>query len=147
MKQFYFNSNNIYSFYQLTKFEAFKDLENIQIVNNEICNSSQLIKYFLGYRLEGLKKYNHENIDDEIKIMSKNIFQMFDISILEKEKTIEKESNFENEKNNWNGDKSFNSNILLYDNNDDKIHLWNYIKQNLPSAIFAAINELEENDE
>ena len=145
IKKFYFNYNNLFSVYQLTKLELFENVENIQINNNEICNSSGLIKNFLIYRMGSLKIYNKEEINNEDKNISKNIFLAFDNTILMKEK--EKEAKIESEKNNIYEYDNIKIDNILYDDNDDKILMWNYAKQNLASALFLAIDELEEKEE
>ena len=158
IKQFNFNYNNIFSVYQLTKLELFENLECIQINNNEISSSGGFIKNFLIYRIRGLKTFNNEDINDEDKILSKNIFLYFDNVILQKEK--EKELKLKKEKkNNINENNKLNCIIYKEDNYNDniinnvtdndnenynKLKMWNYVKNNLESAIFSAINDLEE---
>ena len=158
IKQFNFNYNNIFSVYQLTKLELFENLECIQINNNEISSSGGFIKNFLIYRIRGLKTFNNEDINDEDKILSKNIFLYFDNVILQKEK--EKELKLKKEKkNNINENNKLNCIIYKEDNYNDniinnvtdndnenynKLKMWNYVKNNLESAIFSSINDLEE---
>ena len=142
INQFCFNYNNIFSIYQLLKFEFFENLDSIQISNNEICCSGGLIKFFLIYRIEKLKEYNNEHIKEEEKVLSKNIFSVFDNVILQKENEKEKEDKLENEKKNVKENK--NNNDMLYNDNDNKIQMWDYVKHNLESAIYIAINEMEE---
>ena len=151
IKEFYFNFNNIFSIYQLIKLELFGDLETIQINNNEICISGGFIKYFLIYRIGGLKMFNNEIIDNEEKILSKHIFLLFDNSILQNEKEKEEENNLEIEKNNKNKNKNKENdknNDLIYNDIeiDKKFEFWEYIKKNMETALYSAINELEEND-
>lgn len=54
LKRIIFQNNNMHSFYQLIKFEEINNLENITIIDNEICKSN-LLKYFLIYRFQTLK--------------------------------------------------------------------------------------------
>ena len=144
IKKFCFNYNNIFSVYQLTKLEIFENIENIQINNNEICSSLGLVKNFLGYRINQLKIFNKQNIDEKEKFLSKNIFQVFDNTILQKEK--EKKLKLENEKNKINKNIDYNNDIIIFNDNYNKILIWNYIKQNLSSALDLAIIEMDEFD-
>ena len=142
-RKFCFNYNNIFSVYQLTKLENFENIENIQITNNEICSSSGLIKNFLGYRMGRLKIFNKENIDEKEKSLSKIIFQIFDNAILQKEK----EKEMEKEKNNLKENIYCNYNKdILFNDNSNKILMWNYVKENLSYALHLAIMEMDESD-
>ena len=148
IEQFFFNYNNIYSVFQLLKFELFEKLENIHIYNNEICCSGGFVKYFLCYRVEKLLFFNGEKINEKEKKLSKKIFFDFDNAILLKE--TEKEFENENEENLDKNDKKDNSNFFgdkLYDENDMKIQMWDFVKQKLEPALFNAINELEMSDD
>ena len=148
IRQLYFNFNNIFSIYQLVKMECFNELENIQIYNNEICNSDGFIKYFLIYRIGGLKMINDEIIENEEKILSRHIFLFFDNIILQKEE--EKERQIQNKKNknaNENKENNKNNDLIYNDNESDLIYqFWEYGKHNIESAIYLAINELEEKE-
>ena len=146
LQKFCFNYNNIFSVYQLTKLEGFENIENIQINNNEICNSSGLVKNFLIYRMGKLKIFNNIEINEDERILSKNIFIAFDNAILQKEK--EKEAKLEEENiNNIDKNNDININNTFYDDNDNKILWWNYTKENLCSALNLAFEELEELEE
>lgn len=145
-----FNFNNIFSIYQLIKLEKFENIDSIEIKNNEVCCSGGLIKNFLEYRINGLKKLNGENIRNEEKTLSRNIFQIFDNVILQREKEKEKQSKLKNEKIsniNENEDKNNNLNSYLYDSNCNKIIMWNYAKENLISALYNIIYDDGEEEE
>ena len=86
-----------------------------------------------------LKIFNKENIDEKEKSLSKNIFQIFDNAILQKEKENENEKN--NIKENF-----FYNNDILYNDNSNKILMWNYVKQNLSYALHLAIIEMDNSD-
>ena len=143
LKKICFKYNNLFSVYQLTKLEIFENIENIEIDNNEICSSTELAKYFLLYRMRNIKIFNKKNITEDEKILSKNIFIGFDTTILQKEE--EKEDKLEIKKSNINENYNYyNSYNKLYNDNDNKILMWNYVKQNLESALYLVFYDLEE---
>jgi hypothetical protein len=155
LKKLTFNYNNIFSFYQLTKLENFEKLENLNIYNNEICNSL-LLKYFLLYRIQTLKTFNEHSLSKNDILTAKNIFENFDrqISYLEKEKENKKNNNNNNNnnniyKNNLNNKENKNNN-----NNDDNVNLiennkynfYNYLKNNLEISLKEIIYEMRKKE-
>ena len=151
IRQLHFNYNNLFSVYQLIKLEIFGELENLQISNNEISCSQGFIKYFLIYRMGGLKSFNNENIDEAEKIISRQMFLLFDNVILQKEK--EKYIKNDNEKEDTNNIiESCNNNnkkteLSNFDNDLEdnyKFQFFEYFKHNLESVLYAVFNELDE---
>ena len=151
IKKFYFSYNNIYSIYQLTKLENFDNLENLHITNNEVCCSGKLVRLFVIYRIRKLKTFNNESVVFEEKVLSNQIFNTFDNLILIKENQIknedkkknliDKEDNIDNNKNNISDNKEDKNSD---DDCEEKFNAWNFIKQNLSTALYSIISENEE---
>ena len=143
VKKFYFNSNNIFSLYQLIKLEYFEDLESIHITNNEICHSEEFVKFFIIYRMRKIKIINNEFIKAEDRTLSNNIFSTFDNLILFKENESKNEEEQNNNDNNL-------ENLCVEDNGDlineweDKFNMLNFVKQNLSTVLYGLIFDNEE---
>ena len=149
IKKFYFNFNNIFSFYQLTKLENFENLESIHISNNEICCSDELVKLFIIYRMRKIKVINNELIKLDDKILSNKIFSEFDNLILIKENQMKDEQNNnyidkEEDKNKNKNENDIKDNKDAVENCGDKFIMWNFVKQNLSTALYSIICENEE---
>ena len=97
LRSLIFNSNNLNGYYQLIKLENIKNIEYITIKKNEIC-FSELLKYFLIYRLQNIKYFNSEEITAKDMLMSRQIFENFDqaISFCENEQQNKKDKYEEN---------------------------------------------------
>ena len=142
LKSLKFYDNNIHGFYQLIKLEDIKNIEQITIRNNEICNS-ELLKYFLVYRLQNIKFFNDIEITNKDIIMSKKIFENFDQAISYNENNeVKNEINYNNNKieNGMNKEKiEFES--KLNDNiENNKIKFLNYVKKNLSIVLDEIID-------
>ena len=76
---------------------AIENIEYITIKKNEIC-FSELLKYFLIYRLQNIKYFNSEEITAKDMLMSRQIFENFDqaISFCENEQQNKKDKYEEN---------------------------------------------------
>ena len=149
IKKFYFNFNNIFSFYQLTKLENFENLESIHISNNEICCSDKLVKLFIIYRMRKIKVINNELIKLDDKILSNKIFSEFDNLILIKENQMKDEENTnfidkEEDKNKIKNENNVKDDKDADENCGDKFIMWNFVKQNLSTALYSIISENEE---
>ena len=149
IKKFYFNFNNIFSFYQLTKLENFENLESIHISNNEICCSDKLVKLFIIYRMRKIKVINNELIKLDDKILSNKIFSEFDNLILIKENQMKDEQNNnyidkEEDKNKIKNENNVKDDKDADENCGDKFIMWNFVKQNLSTALYSIISENEE---
>ena len=149
IKKLYFNFNNIFSFYQLTKLENFENLENIHISNNEICCSDKLVKLFIIYRMRKIKAINNELIKLDDKVLSNKIFGDFDNLILIKENQMKDGQNNDLIDKEEDKDKNDNDNIISDDKDssnscEDKFIMWNFVKQNISTALYSIIFENEE---
>ena len=144
LKSLIFRSNNLHGFYQIIKIENIKNIEYITIRKNEICNS-EILKYFLVYRLQNIKYFNDVEITNKDVLMSKKIFENFDqaISICENE-TQRIKNEKDREKNNKDKDKengsSSTANKKSRDKNDVeenelKFHFFNFAKLNLAQTL------------
>jgi hypothetical protein len=134
-----FSNNNIYSFYQLIKLEKLENIQKLSITDNEVCNSN-LLKYFIFYRLNNLQYFNNKLILEIEFDISRKIFQFFDELISIKEKN-ESQKDKVNEENNESQD-SIND---YSDINDDeaKMEFFNYTKNNLSVCIEELIRDEE----
>ena len=157
----YFSDNNLFSFYQLIKLENIPTLENLSIKNNEICNSN-LLKYFLIYRIQNLKKYNDTLITEEDISHSKSIFEYFDKCISFNETLREQSTKNETTANNINplaAEKEENSQstiITKEEKKDEETQNINYsftqnsyfqfVKDNVIIAIKEIIEDSTENE-
>ena len=140
-----FSNNNIYSFYQLIKLEKLENIQKLSITENEVCNSN-LLKYFIFYRLNNLQYFNNKVILEIEFDISRKIFQFFDELISIKEKT-EIQKNKENDDNDNN--ESQDCIIDYSDINDEeaKMEFFNYAKYNLSICIENIIKDEEFIDE
>ena len=143
-----FSNNNIYSFYQLIKLENLESIEKLTIMDNEVCNA-QLLKYFIFYRLNNLKYFNNQIIEETEFDISRNIFQYFDelISIKEKmelPKDKDKNEIKENKENSVSKDCIIDYSEI--NNDEDKMNFFYYAKYNLSVCIEEIIKD-EENKE
>ena len=143
-----FSNNNIYSFYQLIKLESLESIEKLTIMDNEVCNA-QLLKYFIFYRLNNLKYFNNQIIEEIEFDISRNIFQYFDelISIKEKmELPKDKDKNEIKENKENSVSKDCNIDYSEINNDEDKMNFFYYAKFNLSVCIEEIIKD-EENKE
>ena len=137
LKHLVFKSNNMHGFYQIIKLENIRGIEYVTIRKNEICNS-EILKYFLVYRLQNIKYFNDNEITNKDILMSKKIFENFDqaISICENEE--QRIKNNKDNKENENGStlinkKDINKNNVLSD--ELKYSFFSYVKQNMAKAL------------
>ena len=144
-----FSNNNIYSFYQLTKLELFEKIEKLSILDNEICNG-YLLKYFILYRLNTLKYFNNQIINNSDINTSKNIFKYFDklISIKEKEVYETNNKTEEDRKNSNNNIVGINNNVTIESRNKDQNNIIerNIITEANSDDIDENINYLDEDN-
>ena len=149
-----FNNNNIYSFYQLIKLENFENLEELCIINNEIC-CSRLLIYFVAYRLSSLKFFNHKQITEDIIHLSRNIFEYFDkiISVKEKEFDLEQNKNKDHKNREDIKEKIENTNDIKENTYEDswkkeefKSSFFDFVKFNLSVAVESIIIEEDQED-
>ena len=147
LKKLYFEYNNIFSLYQLIKLESFENLESIYISNNEVCCSEQFVKLFVIYRMKNIKTYNNSLINFDDKVLSNQIFSLFDNLIFFNENQLlkEKKGNI-NEKEDEIKENVNNKEDVInyYDDSEDKFLMWNFVKQNLSTVLFNIVIEEEE---
>ena len=138
-----FSNNNIYSFYQLIKLEKLENIQKLSITDNEVCNSN-LLKYFIFYRLNNLQYFNNKVILEIEFDISRKIFQFFDelISIKEKNEIQKDEANDDN-------NESQDSINDYSDINEDeaKMDFFNFAKRKLSVCIEEIIRDDEFIDE
>ena len=151
-----FRHNNIFSNYQLTKLELFNNIQNLNISDNEVC-TGYLLKYFVIYRINTLKAFNGQEIKNEDKKLSKEIFQVFDklISIKEeenKDKLEPKKVNYLKEENNnletIKENANLNDNIINIeiDLHINKLKFFGFAKFYLMSVIEEIIDDEDKED-
>ena len=144
IKKLHFNYNNIYSLYQLIKLECFENLENLNIVNNEISCSEKFVKLFIIYRMDTIEIYNNEFIKYDERVLSNKIFNTFDSLILLNENRVK------NEQKNKFIEEEKKDNICIEDPPDDnmenKFIMWNFVKQNLATALFSIYSDNAEEE-
>ena len=162
LKTISFSDNNIFSFYQLIKLESIVSLENLTIINNEIC-SSNLLKYFLIYRIQNLKQFNEENITEEDISYAKQLFEYFDKCISFNEKSREESKNEVTtnassynsiDKKEENGIKHTSENTekpikntqIKKSEQNRKKEYFEYVKDNLTIALKELIDEINNKD-
>ena len=132
-----FQSNNLHGFYQILKIENIKNIENIIIRKNEICNGG-LLKYFLVYRLQNIKYFNDNEITNKDVLISKKIFEYFDKTISICENESQKIKNNKEEKTKENGCMIINKTDIDkndLDLNENKLSFFNFAKHNLGKAL------------
>ena len=138
-----FSNNNIYSFYQLIKLEKLENIQKLSITDNEVCNSN-LLKYFIFYRLNNLQYYNNKVILEIEFDISRKIFQCFDELISIKEKNESQKAKAKDDNNESQDSINDYSEI-----NDDeaKLEFFNFTKKNLSVSIEQIIRDEEFIDE
>ena len=138
-----FSNNNIYSFYQLIKLEKLENIQKLSITDNEVCNSN-LLKYFIFYRLNNLQYYNNKVILEIEFDISRKIFQCFDELISIKEKNESQKAKAKDDNNESQDSINDYSEI-----NDDeaKLEFFNFTKKNLSVSIEQIIRDEELIDE
>ena len=136
LRSLIFVSNNLHGYYQLIKLENIKGIEYVTIKKNEICYS-ELLKYFLIYRLQNIKYFNGSEVTNKDVLMSKKIFEHFDkaISFCENESQKIKNSKKEFEENGSSLMISKNEDKIKEQSNDDKFQFFNFVKVNLNTAL------------
>ena len=136
LRSLIFVSNNLHGYYQLIKLENIKGIEYVTIKKNEICYS-ELLKYFLIYRLQNIKYFNGSEVTNKDVLMSKKIFEHFDkaISFCENESQKIKNSKKEYEENGSSLMASKNEEKIKEQSNDDKYEFFNFVKINLNTAL------------
>ena len=141
-----FSNNNIYSFYQLIKLEKLENIQKLSITDNEVCNSN-LLKYFIFYRLNNLQYYNNKTILEIEFDISRKIFQCFDELISIKEKVETQKDNTTDE----NKDESESKDSIIdysdINNDEEKMEFFKFAKFNLSVCILDIIKDEEYKDD
>ena len=138
-----FSNNNIYSFYQLIKLEKLENIQKLSITDNEVCNSN-LLKYFIFYRLNNLQYYNNKVILEIEFDISRKIFQCFDELISIKERN---ESQKDKAKDDNNESQDSINDYSEINDDEAKLEFFNFTKKNLSVSIEQIIRDEEFIDE
>ena len=141
-----FSNNNIYSFYQLIKLEKLENIQKLSITDNEVCNSN-LLKYFIFYRLNNLQYYNNKTILEIEFDISRKIFQFFDELISIKERVETQKDNITDENKDESESKDSIIDYTDVDNDEEKMEFFNFAKYNLSVCIQDIIKDDEDKDD